>query len=100
MRFIQQAIAGLKRSQHFLDAALEGTLSRRDAGLDVFDDREAAFLAELQDCQFLVWKVLGTSGDAEVGDSFQGSVHEKADNGLLTTDSNHRYQPISWQIIH
>ena len=23
----------------------------------------------------------------EEGDSFQGSVHEKADNGLLTTDS-------------
>ena len=34
---------------HVLDAAHEGTLSRRDAGLDEYVDREAAFLAELQD---------------------------------------------------
>ena len=55
---MQPAIARLKRSQRLLDAALERTLSRRDVGLDEFVDREAAFLAELQDGQFLVGEVL------------------------------------------
>ena len=54
----QQAIAHLKSSQHLVYAALERTLSRRDAGLDEFVDREAAFLAELQDGQFLVGEIL------------------------------------------
>ena len=32
---------------------------------------EAAFLAELEDGQFLVGEILRTSGNAEVGDGFQ-----------------------------
>ena len=73
---------------------IERTLSRRDAGLDEFVDREAAFLAELQDGQFLVGEILRTSGDAEVGNGFHQCVQEKANMALLATDSNHRYQPI------
>ena len=34
-------------------------------------------LAELEDRQLLVGEVLRTSGDAEVGDGFQGGVQEK-----------------------
>ena len=41
-----------------VDAALERTLARRDPGLDEFVDREAAFLAELEDRQFLVGEIL------------------------------------------
>ena len=59
-----------------------------------FVNRGAAFLAELQDRQFLVVEILRTSGDAEVGNGFQGCVQEKASMALLATDSNHRNQPI------
>ena len=45
----QQTVAGLQRPQHFVDAALERTLARRDPGLDEVVDREPAFLAELED---------------------------------------------------
>ena len=79
----QQAVAGLERPQHFVDAALERTLARRDAGLDELVDREAAFLAELEDRQLLVGEVLRTSGDAEVGDGFEGGVQEKVKWGLF-----------------
>ena len=53
-----------------------------------------AFLAELQDGEFLVVEVLGTSGDAEVGNGFHQCVQEKASIALYVTDINHRYQPI------
>ena len=43
-------------------------------GLDELVDREAAFLAELEDRQLLVGEILLTSGDTEVGDGFQGGV--------------------------
>ena len=79
----QQAVAGLERRQHFVDAALERTLARRDAGLDESIDRESAFLAELEDRQLLVGEVLRTSGDTEVGDGFQGGVQEKVKWGLF-----------------
>ena len=55
---------------------------------------EAAFLAELQDRQFLVGEILRTSGDAEVGNGFHGCVQEKASMALLATDSVYRNQPI------
>ena len=58
-------------------------LARRDPGLDELVDREAAFLAELEDRQFLVGEVLRTSGDTEVGDGFQGGVQEKVKWGLF-----------------
>ena len=45
----QQTVAGPQRPQHFVDAALERTLARRDPGFDEFVDRESAFLAELKD---------------------------------------------------
>ena len=80
---IREAIAALKRSQHLLDAALERTLARRDPGLDELVDWEAPFLAELEDGQLLVGEVLRTSGDAEVGDGFQGGVQEKVKWGLF-----------------
>ena len=79
----QQAVAGLERPQHFVDAALERTLARRDPGLDELVDRESAFLAELEDRQLLVGEVLRTSGDAEVSDGFQGGVQEKVKWGLF-----------------
>ena len=79
---------------HVLDAALEGTLSRRDAVLDEFVDREAAFLAELQNGQFLVGEILRTSGDAEVSNGFHQCVQEKANMALFATDNDYRYQPI------
>ena len=79
----QQPVAGLERPQHFVDAALERTLARRGPGLDELVDREAAFLAELEDRQLLVGEVLRTSGDAEVGDGFQGGVQEKVKWGLF-----------------
>ena len=81
----QQPVAGLERPQHFVDAALERTLARRDPGLDELVDREAAFLAELEDRQLLVGEVLRTSGDAEVSDGFQGGVQEKVKWGLFRT---------------
>ena len=52
-------------------------------GLDELVDRESAFLAELEDRQFLVGEVLRTSGDAEVSDGFQGGVQEKVKWGLF-----------------
>ena len=55
---------------------------------------EAAFLAELQDGQFLVSEILRTSGDAEVSNGFHGCVQEKANMALFATDSNYRSQPI------
>ena len=67
-------VAGRQRPQHLFDAALERTLARRDPGLDKLVDREAAFLAELEDRQLLVGEVLRTSGNAEVSDGFQGGV--------------------------
>ena len=70
--------------QHFVDAALERTLARRDAGLDESIDREAAFLAELEDRQFLVGEILRTSGDAEVGDGFQGGRPRKGQMGSIS----------------
>ena len=90
----QQAIAHLKPSQHLVDAALERTLSRRDASLDEFVDREAAFLAELEDRQFLVGEVLRTSGDAEVSDGFQGGVQEKVKWGLFRSVKDYSIQNI------
>ena len=54
-------------------------------GLDELVDREAAFLAELEDRQFLVGEVLRMSRDAEVGDGFQGGVQEKVELGLFAT---------------
>ena len=90
----QQAVAGLERPQHFVDAALERTLARRDAGLDELVDREAAFLAELEDRQLLVGEVLRTSGDAEVSDGFQGGVQEKVKWGLFRTVKDYSIQNI------
>ena len=43
------------------------------------------FLAELEDGQLLVGEVLRTSGDAEVGDGFQGGVQEKVKWVLFRT---------------
>ena len=77
----QQPVAGLERPQHFVDAALERTLARRDPGLDELVDREAAFLAELEDRQLLVGEILRTSEDTEVGDGFQGAS-KKRSNGV------------------
>ena len=85
---------GLERPQHFVDAALERTLARRDAGLDELVDREAAFLAELEDRQLLVGEVLRTSGDAEVGDGFQGGVQEKVNWGLFRSVKDYSIQNI------
>ena len=90
----QQTVAGLQRPQHFVDAALERTLARRDPGLDEVVDRESAFLAELEDRQFLVGEVLRTSGDAEVSDGFQGGVQEKVKWGLFATVNNYSIQNI------
>ena len=75
----QQAVAGLERPQHFVDAALE---------------REAAFLAELEDRQLLVGEILRTSGDAEVGDGFQGGVQEKVKWGLFRSVKDYSIQNI------
>ena len=90
----QQTVAGLQRPQHFVDAALERTLARRDPGLDELVDREAAFLAELEDRQLLVGEVLRTSGDAEVSDGFQGGVQEKVEMGLFATVNDYSIQNI------
>ena len=90
----QQTVAGLERPQHLVDAALEGTLARRDPGLDELLDREAAFLAELEDRQFLVGEILRTSGDAEVSDGFQGGVQEKVELGLFATVKDYSIQNI------
>ena len=49
-----------------------GLLRDEIPGLDELVDREAAFLAKLEDGQLLVGEILRTSGDAEVGDGFQG----------------------------
>ena len=48
----------------------------------------------------MVVEVLRTSGDAEVGNGFHQCVQKKANMALFATDINHRYQTISWQIIH
>ena len=42
------------------------------------------FWAELEDRQLLVGEVLRTSGDAEVGDGFQGGVQEKGQMGSIS----------------
>ena len=57
-------------------------------------DREAAFLAELKDRQFLVGEVLLTSGDAEVSDGFQGVVQKKVKWGLCRTANDYSIQNI------
>ena len=72
----------------------ERTLARRDAGLDELVDREAAFLAELEDRQLLVGEVLRTSGDAEVSDGFQGGVQEKVKWGLFRSVKDYIIQNI------
>ena len=90
----QQPVAGLERPQHFVDAALERTLARRDPGLDELVDREAAFLAELEDRQLLVGEVPRTSGDTEVGDGFQGGVQEKVKWGLFRSVKDYSIQNI------
>ena len=71
-------------------------MARRDAGLDELVDREAAFLAELEDRQLLVGEVLRTSGDTEVGDGFQGGVQEKVKWGLFRTVKDYSIQNIVW----
>ena len=55
-----------------------------------------AFLAELEDGQFLVGEVLRTSGDAEVSDGFQGGVQEKVKWGLFRTVKDYSIQNIVW----
>ena len=90
----QQTVAGLERPQHFVDAALERTLARRDPGLDELVDRESAFLAELEDRQLLVGEILRTSGDTEVGDGFQGGVQEKVKWCLFRTVNDYSIQNI------
>ena len=55
-----------------------------------------AFLAELEDRQFLVGEILRTSGDAEVGDGFQGGVQEKVQHGLFATVSDYGIQIVAW----
>ena len=77
-------------------ASRRRTLARRDAGLDELVDREAAFLAELEDRQLLVGEILRTSGDAEVGDGFQGGVQEKVQHGLFATVSDYGIQIVAW----
>ena len=67
---------------------------RRDPGLDELVDREAAFLAELEDRQLLVGEILRTSGDTEVGDGFQGGVQEKVKWGLFRTVKDYSIQSI------
>ena len=57
-------------------------------------DREAAFLAELEDRQLLVGEVLRTSGNAEVSDGFQGGVQEKVEMGLFATIKDYSIQNI------
>ena len=71
-----------------------GLLRDEIPGLDELVDREAAFLAELEDGQLLVGEILRTSGDAEVGDGFQGSVQKKVQNGLFATVSDYIIQII------
>ena len=90
----QQTVAGLQRPQHLVDAALERTLARRDPGLDELVDREAAFLAELDDRQLLVGEVLRTSGNAEVSDGFQRGVQEKVELGLFATVNDYNIRNI------
>ena len=90
----QQTVAGLQRPQHFVDAALERTLARRDPGLDEVVDLESAFLAELEDRQLLVGEVLRTSGNAEVSDGFQRGVQEKVEMGLFATVNDYSIRNI------
>ena len=70
------------------------TLARRDPGLDELVDRESAFLAELEDRQLLVGEILRTSGDAEVGDGFQGGVQEKVKWVLFRTVNDYSIHSI------
>ena len=70
------------------------TVARRDAGLDELVDREAAFLAELEDRQLLVGEILRTSGDTEVSDGFQGGVQEKVKWGLFRSVKDYSIQNI------
>ena len=81
-------------AQNTCEWALERTLARRDAGLDELVDREAAFLAELEDRRLLVGEVLRTSGDAEVSDGFQGGVQEKVKWGLFRSVKDYSIQNI------
>ena len=80
-------------------AVLERTLSRRDPGLYELVDREAAFLAELEDRQLLVGEVLRTSGNAEVSDGFQGGVQEKVEMGLFATVKDYSTRNSVWSTI-
>ena len=80
-------------------AVLERTLSRRDPGLYELVDREAAFLAELEDRQLLVGEVLRTSGNAEVSDGFQGGVQEKVEMGLFATVKDYSIRNSVWSTI-
>ena len=67
-----------------------------DGGLgDILaQQREAAFLAELEDRQLLVGEILRTSGDTEVGDGFQGGVQEKVKWGLFRSVKDYSIQNI------
>ena len=70
------------------------TPARRHLGLDAVVDRDAAFLAELEDRQLLGGEILRPRGDAEVDDGFQGCVHEKVPDGLFATDRAYRIQRV------
>ena len=71
-----------------------GLLREEIRGLDECVDRDAAFLAELEDRQLVVGEVLRTSGDAEVGDGFQGGGQEKVKWGLCRTVKDYSIQSI------
>ena len=72
-----------------------GLLRDEIRGFDELVDRDAAFLAELEDRQFLVGEILRTRGDTEVGDGFQGGVQEKVKRDLFATDNNYRIQIVT-----
>ena len=94
-RLLVSELSRLGRSLSQVIQIVETLVRRKiDAGLDELVDREAAFLAELEDRQLLVGEVLRTSGDREVGDGFQGGVQEKVKWGLFRSVKDYSIQNI------
>ena len=94
-RLLVSELSRLGRSLSQVIQIVETLVRRKiDPGLDELVDREAAFLAELEDRQLLVGEVLRTSGDTEVGDGFQGGVQEKVKWGLFRSVKDYSIQNI------
>ena len=94
-RLLVSELSRLGRSLSQVIQIVETLVRRKiDPGLDELVDREAAFLAELEERQFLVGEVLRTSRDAEVSDSFQGGVQAKVKWGLFRTVKDYSIQNI------